>query len=119
MLPNRLLTAQSALIVFILGVFLITVGYLCLTSSFLVPSQIQFVQSNYHSSVLSDQNTVEGQGVDINNATQVELETLPLVGPSTAKKIMASRPYRVKNELVTRKIITEKVFSAIESKIKI
>lgn len=99
--------------------FLITVGYLSLTSSFLIPSQVQFIQSNYHSSVLSDQNSKEGVGIDINNATQVELETLPLIGPTTAKKIILARPYQSVNDLITRKVVSQKVFNAIESKIKI
>ena len=32
--------------------------------------------------------------VDLNNATQAELEKLPGVGPAAAKKIMAGRPYK-------------------------
>jgi hypothetical protein len=37
--------------------------------------------------------------VDINNATQKELEGLPGVGAATAKKIIASRPYASVDEL--------------------
>jgi competence protein ComEA len=37
--------------------------------------------------------------VDLNQATQMELETLPGIGKSTAKKIIASRPYATVEEL--------------------
>jgi competence protein ComEA len=37
--------------------------------------------------------------VDINNASQKELEALPSVGASTAKKIIAGRPYKSADEL--------------------
>jgi len=37
--------------------------------------------------------------VDINNATTAQLETLPGVGASTAKKIVAGRPYSVVGDL--------------------
>jgi competence protein ComEC len=38
--------------------------------------------------------------VNINTATQEELETLPGVGPTTARRIIAGRPYRTADELL-------------------
>jgi len=40
-----------------------------------------------------------GAKVDINSATQAELEALPGVGPATAKKIVAGRPYAAPSDL--------------------
>ena len=42
---------------------------------------------------------VSGAKVDINNATQKELEDLPGVGAATAKKIIAGRPYTSADDL--------------------
>ena len=37
--------------------------------------------------------------IDLNKATQAELETLPGVGPSTAQNIIAARPFKNVQEL--------------------
>jgi competence protein ComEA len=37
---------------------------------------------------------VEAEVVNLNNATSEQLEALPEVGPATAKKLIAGRPYK-------------------------
>jgi len=55
---------------------------------------------------------VAGGLVDINNATQKELEGIKGVGPATAKKIIAGRPYQSTEEL-TKAGLSAKVVAAI------
>jgi competence protein ComEA len=55
--------------------------------------------------------------IDINSASKQELMTLPGVGDATAQKIIDGRPYRGKNELVQKKIITQDTYSKISGQI--
>jgi len=59
------------------------------------------------------QKSVAGGVVDINNATQKELEDIKGVGPATAKKIIAGRPYQSTDEL-TKAGLSAKAVAAIK-----
>ncbi len=52
--------------------------------------------------------------VDINGANKAELMKLSGIGDVQADKIIAGRPYRSKADLVTRKIISEGLYSQIQ-----
>ncbi len=55
--------------------------------------------------------------ININNASLSELDKLPGVGPVTAQKIVDNRPYGDVNELLTKKVVGQKVFEQIKEKI--
>jgi competence protein ComEA len=57
------------------------------------------------------------QLVDINSASEQELDKLPGVGPARVKAIIANRPYNGKDDLVQRKIIPPNVYNEIKDKI--
>ena len=53
--------------------------------------------------------------VDINNATEKELITLPGVGAKTAKEIVAARPFKTVDDLKNVKGIGDKTFEKLKA----
>jgi DNA uptake protein ComE-like DNA-binding protein len=55
--------------------------------------------------------------LDINSASKSELDALPGIGVARAHAIINARPYKGKDELVQKKIISQGVYDGIKDKI--
>ncbi len=57
--------------------------------------------------------------ININSASQTELESLPGIGPTTAGKIISNRPYQSVDDLFNKKIVGKAVFTKIKDQLSI
>lgn len=72
------------------------------------------------STVLGDESIDSVSGlININSASEKELDTLSGIGPVTAQKIISGRPYASVEDLLGKKIVGSKVFSQIKDKISV
>lgn len=55
--------------------------------------------------------------ININTASEEMLDSLPGIGPVTAQKIINARPYSSIEELLSKKVVGNKVFEQIKEKI--
>ncbi len=55
-----------------------------------------------------------GKLLDINSASKEELEALPAIGKARSAAIIAGRPYKGKDELVSKKILTAADYAKVK-----
>lgn len=85
-----------------------------------IPKTGEFSQSSNLSPLgnLSDlSGSASIQKININISSQLELESLPGIGPVTASKIISFRPYQTIEELKSKKITGNAIFEKIKDQI--
>ena len=66
-----------------------------------------------------EQGSRRAGGININAATQAELESIAGIGPATATKIITGRPYQELTDLVSKKIISAKLYTQIKDQLSL
>lgn len=61
--------------------------------------------------------TASSSLMDINSASEADLDRLPGIGPARADAIIKNRPYKGKDDLVNRHILPSGVYNGIKDKI--
>ncbi len=127
--PTIFLTPLLFFRILVLGIFFIGLGLFINSVPSLSPPQLELVKiPENQSQVLSDKkeepslsSTVQKneKQININKASQEDLESLPGIGPKTAIKIIENRPYAALADLVSKNVISFKLFDQIKKQISI
>lgn len=85
-----------------------------------IPSSGESTTRSASSGQASTTGSTGGTGlININTASEGELDSLPGIGPITAQKIINARPFDSVEDLLNKKIVGSKVFEQIKEKITV
>ncbi|MDQ3008343.1 MAG: helix-hairpin-helix domain-containing protein [bacterium] len=76
---------------------------------------IPFASESAKISTAPSINSESSNGISLNSAPQSVLESLPSIGEKRAASIIENRPYTNIDELISKEIVTEKIFAEIKS----
>jgi competence protein ComEA len=69
------------------------------------------------SSAAGKKKTAKSELIDINSASKDQLQTSSGIGDATAQKIINGRPYKRKDELVSKKVVPKSAYDKIKGQI--
>jgi len=92
-------------------VALLALTFLCFVS--LTSGQTTSTNKTAKKSAQASSSAQSGDLVDLNTATKDQLDALPGIGAAYSQKIIDGRPYKVKTDLVRKKIIPQATYNKI------